>query len=446
VLEGWFASYGGIREDRKPTFDPTSVTTCNVSESIGLIDHGVSQALVDQLTRTDDDAEGGMGNRIATSNSERAHRPAQAATPDRRLGRLPSLDGVRAVAVVLTSLVHLLPNSVPGGFLGVDMFFVLSGFLITSILLGEHATSGRIALVPFYIRRARRLLPAVALVMVVFVAVTLLSNPSRHDIVVAGVVVVAVVTYCFNWSDAFGHHPPWQVDHLWSLSVEEQFYLVWPVVLILALGRVGRRTIILATIALAVASSVGQGLVYVHTRTVDLAYLASPLHAQGILLGCVLAQLYVWRLAEPAMAWIARARVLPIVAMIVLGVLSATLDLDHLTAYAGGMSLAAVAAAVLIASLIARETLGLRDRLTRTFSHPVVVAIGKRSYSIYLWQNFIAWALTSSLRGSWLWVPANVVCTLACAEVSYRFVERRFISKPRRSAAARTPIAARPGD
>ena len=107
---------------------------------------------------------------------------------DRQLQRLPSLDGLRALAVVLTSLVHIVPELVPGGFLGVDVFFVLSGFLITSILLGEFGRTGRIALGSFYVRRARRLLPAVLALIAVFTVVVALSSPDRRDLVVAGAV------------------------------------------------------------------------------------------------------------------------------------------------------------------------------------------------------------------------------------------------------------------
>ncbi|HOZ59450.1 MAG TPA: acyltransferase, partial [Nakamurella multipartita] len=106
----------------------------------------------------------------------------------RELPRLASLDGLRTLAVVLTSLVHLVPEYVPGGFLGVDVFFVLSGFLITSLLLGEFDRSGRIDILRFYIRRARRLLPAVLVLMLVFSVVSLVISASRRDIVVTGVV------------------------------------------------------------------------------------------------------------------------------------------------------------------------------------------------------------------------------------------------------------------
>ena len=349
----------------------------------------------------------------------------------RRLGYLPSLDGLRAIAVVLTSLVHILPTKVPGGFIGVDVFFVLSGFLITSLLLGARERYGRIDLLGFDVPRFRRLVPAEDALILVFTIVVLLSSPSRRELVVAMVVDAGVLTYTFNWTDAFGHHPPWQMDHLWSLSLEEQFYLIWPLLLILLLKVASRRTIMIVTASAAVASAIAQTFAYAATHTSDWAYLASPFHAHGILIGCLLGQLYVWRVADGWMDRLARSRILPYAALVLLGVLAATLDLDRSFAYSGGMALAVVAAGVLVAVMVARDTLEVSGVLGRILRSRVFVAVGRRSYSIYLWENFIAWALTGSARATWLWIPLNIVLTLVCAELSYQFVERRFL-KPSR--------------
>jgi peptidoglycan/LPS O-acetylase OafA/YrhL len=342
-----------------------------------------------------------------------------------------ALDGIRAIAVAGVVLYHAGARWLPGGFLGVDLFFVLSGFLITSLLLGAWARYGRIDLLGFYVRRLRRLVPAVVALIIVFTIVVLLSSPSRRELVVAAVVDAGVLTYTFNWSDAFGHQPPWQMDHLWSLSVEEQFYLIWPLLLILLLKVATRRTIMIVTASAAVASALAQAIAYSATHTVDWAYLASPFHAHGILLGCLLGQLYVWRVADRWMGRLARSRILPVTALAVIAVLAATIDLDHSFAYSGGMALAVVAAGVLVAVMVAQDTLEVTSTLGRILRSRIFVAIGRRSYSIYLWNNFIAWALSASLRGTWLWIPVNIVATLTCAEISYRFVERRFLRPSR---------------
>jgi len=362
---------------------------------------------------------------------------------DRQLIRLPSLDGLRALAVVLTSLVHIGPELVPGGFLGVDVFFVLSGFLITSILLGEFGRTGRIALRSFYVRRARRLLPAVLALIAVFTVVVALSSPDRRDLVVAGVVDLGVLTYTFNLGPLLGHNPPWQVDHLWSLSVEEQFYLLWPVLLVLLLKVAGRRTIMIITAAGALASTVGQALIFALTHSVAWGYVASPFHANGILLGCLLAQLYVWRKAEGQFHWIATKSWPLVVSLTVLLVLSLVLDVNGMSTYAGGILLGAMAAGVLVAGMVGRDTFGLTAGwLSRVFRSRPLVAIGKRSYSIYLWENFVAWSLSGSLRGTWWWIPVNVVATLLCAEISYRFIEHRFV-RPRPRTRGKHSVGAR---
>ena len=330
--------------------------------------------------------------------------------------------------MLLTSLVHIVPEYVPGGFLGVDIFFVLSGFLITSILLGEFGRQGRIALASFYVRRVRRLLPAVLALILVFTVVVLVSNPTRRDLVVAGVVDLGILTYSFNWGGAMGYHPPWQVDHLWSLSVEEQFYFLWPILLVLFAKVAGRKTIMILTGVAALGSTLGQGIAFGLTHSVAWGYEASPFHANGILLGCLLAQMYVWRVAENQLRWFARTGWPIAASLVVLGVLSLILDLDELSTYTGGIFMGALAAGVLVAGMVARDTLGETSGLfSRVFSSRLMVAVGMRSYSIYLWENFVAWALTPALGGTWWWIPANVVVTLVCAEISYRFVEHRFV-------------------
>jgi peptidoglycan/LPS O-acetylase OafA/YrhL len=353
---------------------------------------------------------------------------------DRALGRMPALDGLRTIAVVLTSLVHVAPGVVPGGFLGVDVFFVLSGFLITSILLQEVGETGRLDLRRFYVRRARRLLPAVIALLVVFTAVVLLTSPTRRDIAVAAVVDIAVMTYTFNWTAPLGHLPPWQVDHLWSLSVEEQFYILWPIVLLVLVRRMSRRAIMRLTLAAAVASTVAQTAVYGATHETLWAFLASPLHAQGILLGCFLGQVYVWRGADGVMRWLAGHVWPSLAALVVLVVLAATSGVDDASTYFGGMALAVIASATLVAGVASRAAFAEADTglLTRVLTSRVMVALGRRSYSIYLWQNFIAWSLTDSLRHSPLWLPANAVVTLVAAELSYRYVERRFMHRTTR--------------
>lgn len=363
----------------------------------------------------------GEGNRVAMTEGARV------------LGRMPALDGLRTFAVVLTSLVHLAPGVAPGGIFGVDLFFVLSGFLITSILLQEFGETGRIDLRLFYVRRARRLLPAVVVLLLVFTVVVLGTSPSRRDLLVAGVVDVAVMTYTFNWAGVFGHDSPPQVDHLWSLSVEEQFYILWPVVLIMLLRMLSRRALLTVTLVASWASSAAQTGVYLRTHSTHWAFSASPLHAQGVLLGCALGQIFVWRLADNATRWLSRHSWPSWVALAGMVALTVSSGIEDPFTYVGGMALVVLASAVVVWTMAAKSSLDTgNDLLTRLLSTRWMVAFGRRSYSIYLWQNFVAWALAPALQHSVWWVPANVMVTLLASEASFRFVERRFMHRASR--------------
>src|SRR5438445_4581470 len=183
-----------------------------------------------------------------------ANRDAQAG-----LAFASGLDGVRAAAVAAVVIYHLGAGWLPGGFLGVDVFFVLSGYLITSLLAAERNRSGRIAIGHFYLRRARRLLPALFLMIAAVVLATALITPRaltglRGD-------VGAALAYSTNWTQVYWHRsyfqtlgPPSMLQHLWSLAVEEQFYLLWPVVLVACLAT-RRRWVPLAVALTGVAVS-----------------------------------------------------------------------------------------------------------------------------------------------------------------------------------------------
>src|SRR4051812_20382433 len=173
---------------------------------------------------------------------------------------MPGVDGLRALAVAAVVAYHAGAGWLPGGFLGVDVFFVISGYLITSLLLAEHRASGSIDLVRFWLRRARRLLPALVVMMAVVLAAMLLLH---HDEVgrLRGAVASSLL-YVGNWylvlADQsyfaeFGRPPVFR--HLWSLAVEEQFYLLWPPLLALGLAALGRRRLVLAVLAVIAGST-----------------------------------------------------------------------------------------------------------------------------------------------------------------------------------------------
>jgi peptidoglycan/LPS O-acetylase OafA/YrhL len=219
------------------------------------------------------------------------------------MGYLPGLDGLRAIAIIGVLLYHAGIDWVPGGFLGVDVFFVLSGFLITSLILEEYDRAGRIDFKRFYIRRARRLLPAVfVLLIAVGIAVLLLYRDAlsafRED-------ALATLLYLNNWwyivvdqsyFESMGRPP--LLKHLWSLSVEEQFYLIWPAVALLLVRRGGRPLVRRVAIFLAVASTAWMAYLairggYPVDADPSRAYFGTDSHMMGLLIGAALAT--VWR-------------------------------------------------------------------------------------------------------------------------------------------------------
>ncbi|MFK4808377.1 acyltransferase family protein, partial [Microbacterium sp. ZW CA_36] len=208
--------------------------------------------------------------------------------------RFAGLDGMRAIAVTLVVVYHLFPPHVlPGGFLGVDVFFVISGFLITSLLLREHTATGRVALGRFWQRRARRLLPALAVVVAVCSALAWLIG---GDVLVdLDAQVLGAATFSYNWVSIgggggyFAAATPELFRNFWSLAVEEQFYLVWPLVfpLFLLLPRAWAR--IAAAFALAAGSAAWMGVVVSSGGDLTRAYFGTDTHAFGLLLGVGLA-------------------------------------------------------------------------------------------------------------------------------------------------------------
>jgi peptidoglycan/LPS O-acetylase OafA/YrhL len=232
-------------------------------------------------------------------------------TPEVRLSYSPGLDGLRAIAVMAVLLYHADLPFIPGGFLGVEVFFVISGYLITALLLAEWRQKGTINLKDFWLRRARRLLPALYVLLVVTMSFAVVFLPRE----VAGLRadVIAAVGYVTNWFLIFGQESyfesvgrPSLLQHLWSLAVEEQFYLIWPIVLAVGLGfgatRLRRRRVLTVAVVGAAASAVAMALMYTPGVDPSRIYFGTDTRATGLLCGAALAFLWSpgdkYRLAE----------------------------------------------------------------------------------------------------------------------------------------------------
>ncbi len=317
-------------------------------------------------------------------------------------------------------------GALPGGYLGVDLFFVLSGFLITSLLLREHRDTGRIALGAFWVRRARRLFPALlALMPAIAIYARYIARPGEIHAIRGD--ALATLGYVANWRAIFAHANYWQLfaapsplEHTWSLSIEEQFYVVWPVVVALVLRRLSSRSLLVLIVALTALSMAAMSALF-DPLHVSRVYLGTDTRAAGVLAGAALAT--VISLDAP---WSARAvRVLDALgAACALGLAVAWWKLDGTNPflYRGGFWLTEIAVLVLIVC----ATCGTRSVVARALSIRPLRLLGTISYGAYLWHwpvNVFLTAERAHVRGPWL-LAIQFAVTLAIAIVSYRFLER----------------------
>ena len=351
--------------------------------------------------------------------------------PLARLRYTPALDGVRGVSVLAVIGYHAI--SFPsGGFLGVQFFFVLSGFLITALLLQERAENGRISLRAFYRRRALRLLPALFVVMAAYLVISVIRF-SVGDADADGGLVRAVYSaliglgYVSNGVIAWHGNLPPGIQHLWSLAAEEQFYLVWPLALVVLL-RLRKSNALLLGVA-----SAGVVAVELHRLQLALAgaperrlYMAPDTTADAILVGCILGVLYcsgtLERLVHTPL-WRRGAVPLAVVMLAVAGFLVPNTDFRPL--YEWLMPLVVLGAAVLIAVAACSST----SPVTRVLNNRWLVSPGRISYGLYLWHPVFLYGL-----GVWLLLP-SVVASFAAAHLSYAYIERPFLRR-RRAAGA----------
>jgi peptidoglycan/LPS O-acetylase OafA/YrhL len=348
-----------------------------------------------------------------------------------RLPYMPGVDGLRALAVAAVVIYHLGASWLPGGFLGVDVFLVISGYLITSLLLAEHRRTGGIELRRFWLRRARRLLPALFLMIVVVLAVMVLVHPG--EVARLRGAVLASFAYVANWYFAFADVSyfeqfgrPSIFQHLWSLAVEEQFYLLWPPIIALGLVFLGRRWLLAGVLVLIAGSTALAWMLWQPFTDPSRIYYGTDTRAVGLLAGVALAFLFPATRLGPAKRPGART-VLDALGIVALGglvFLMLTLgDLDE-GLYRGGFLLVGLTTAVLIA-VVAHPS----SRLGRVFGVSAIVWLGVRSYGIYLWH----WPVLMLTRGNQdvpfdgpPLVALQVALTVGVAALSYHYVERPF--------------------
>ena len=346
---------------------------------------------------------------------------------DPGLAHVRALDGIRGIAVLLVFLFHLNVSGAGGGFLGVDIFFVLSGFLVTSLLLAEVHGSGRIGVSAFWARRIRRLLPALILLLLVVAAVTHFTATAIGRSSVRGD-LLATTTYVANWhliasSSYFanaGTVSPLQ--HTWSLAIEEQFYLVWPLALavVVILGRRLRLAIGMLAGAGAIASALALAFLWSQAGA-DRAYMGTDARILEPLIGALGAVV----VASPRGRALVR-RLGPLLLPVgVVGSIAAvaTIRPQAPSYYLGG----ALAVSILTVMVVAPLWIGCGRRLGSLFALKPLAWLGVISYGVYLWHwPLMVWFGIPSAQGSGrlLRGAAVAVLTIVVAGLSYHLVER----------------------
>ena len=343
-----------------------------------------------------------------------------------------SVDGLRAVAVVAVLLYHLGIDWIPGGFLGVDLFFVISGYVITGLILDSIERSGTLDLRAFYLSRIRRLVPAlIAMVVLTLLYIgtyapeTVRRFVSDLPYVFTGAMNWALVSRQQDYFEAIGRPP--LLQHTWSLAVEAQFYLIWPLVLLLVLRYFGKKNISVAALGIALVSGIALFLYSVqidtHASAVSHVYFGTDTHSIGLFLGAALA--VSWHPQNLTKEITRRAQdFIDLIGVIgFLGLLSAFLFIKESdpTLYRIAFPIAAIFGCATLISVVHPAS-----RFAPILSTKPMIWIGERSYGIYLW-HWIVFQLTRPsidlVGDDWALYALRVLVVFALADISLRYVE-----------------------
>lgn len=347
-----------------------------------------------------------------------------------RLGYIPELDGLRGVAIIIVMASHADVPFLKGGFVGVDIFFVLSGFLISALLVQEFDRLQSINLKHFYMRRVLRLAPALISMLLIFCLASLVFLTEEHayknyiDSIIS-------LFYLSNWARAFSIHPPDFLRHTWSLSIEEQFYIIWPVVLLVLLrSSMNRYHVAVAAVTIALLSWCWRISLSALDATAERLFDGLDTRADGLMLGCALGIVISSGLIEDkAKAVLSKSLVViaPLAAVALLGFVAFSRWDDPGMFYLGYIIVETLTVVVILDVL-----LNSRSILRKLLAIKWLVWVGTISYGIYLWHYPIDRAMRALGYHRLAVITIGSLITLIVSAISYYYLERPILKTKKR--------------
>ena len=370
---------------------------------------------------------------------------------------MPWMDGMRAVAVLAVIVFHELIGQptlgiqrwATGGGLGVDVFFAISGFLITTLLLQEARDSGAIHFGAFYLRRARRLLPALYVILAVLVVASFADHGHQRVVLLERVAITFF--YASNWVMALGGKTMQELNHTWSLAAEEQFYLLWPALLtgLLVVTRRWKPALFAGLVTIAAVALAWPQMAAARHWSFTRVYYGLDTRAAALAVGALLGALWVYDLLPKGPSWAAGRRVGAIIGVAFIALEFHNIGFVH---HLSSIGVDRVHADYEVFALMGVATTFVLWELLESAPHvahrilslPPLVAIGRISYGLYLWDVVVVLALTPSWTGihGLRLVALHLVAIFGLAITSWFVIERRFVARRTRTAAPALATAA----